>query len=151
MWHFVHWLLKPEAAPNCMTHNPALYWFGYRVNPHTVYLSSCIFFSAMRAWSCCCWASLCFATDFSKFLAPIAWEGRETIAHVFFSWSNRRMWRIQHPWSTQDCNFWQNISIYIELTFIFSVSASFASSSTSSIKPPTIFWNWPISAKNKEK
>ena len=35
-----------------------------------------------------------------------------------------------------------------KLTFIFSVSASFANSSTSSIRPPTIFWNWPISAKD---
>lgn len=42
----------------------------------SVYLSSCIFFSAMRAWSCCCWASRCFATDFSRFLAPIAWRTR---------------------------------------------------------------------------
>lgn len=38
----------------------------------TSYLSSCIFFSAISAWSCCCWASLCFAIDLSKFRAPIA-------------------------------------------------------------------------------
>jgi hypothetical protein len=36
------------------------------------YLSSCVFFSAIRACSCCCWASLCFAMDFSKFRAPMA-------------------------------------------------------------------------------
>lgn len=44
-----------------------------------VYLSTCIFFSAIRASSCCFWASLCFATNFSRFLAPMAWIGRQTV------------------------------------------------------------------------
>lgn len=42
---------------------------------------------------------------------------------------------------------WNSLSIAAKLTFIFSVSASLANSSTSSIRPPTIFWKWPISAK----
>jgi hypothetical protein len=36
------------------------------------YLSSWTFFSAIKACSCCCSVSLCFSTDFNKFLDPIA-------------------------------------------------------------------------------
>lgn len=45
---------------------------GKTIKHMSVNLSSCILFSAIRACSCCCWASRCFATDFSRFLAPIA-------------------------------------------------------------------------------
>ena len=34
--------------------------------------SSCVFFSAISALSCCCCASLCFAIDFKRFLEPMA-------------------------------------------------------------------------------
>lgn len=36
------------------------------------YLSSSIFFSAIRACSCCVFASLCLRIEFNKNLAPIA-------------------------------------------------------------------------------
>ena len=39
------------------------------------YLSSWALFSAIKAFSCCCCNSLCFAMDFNWFLEPIAWKG----------------------------------------------------------------------------
>lgn len=48
-----------------------------------VYRSCCSCFSAIRVWSCCCWASRCFATVFSRFRAPIAWmEMKENFSNI---------------------------------------------------------------------
>lgn len=56
---------------------------------NSVYRSCCSFFSAIRVWSCCCWASRCFATVFSRFRAPIAWMEMKENGELFSNISNK--------------------------------------------------------------
>ena len=129
------------------------------------YRSSCVFFSAISALSCCCCASLCFAIDFKRFLEPIAWniwkiyqlllfnlqDSKFDFWHkeVIFIWIWTRE-RISPRRQHSPCITGINKSAYFMIlqctfTFIFSFSTSLAKASTISINPPTIFWNSPIS------
>lgn len=56
---------------------------------NSVYRSCCSCFSAIRVWSCCCWASRCFATVFSRFRAPIAWMEMKENDDLFSNISNK--------------------------------------------------------------
>lgn len=65
-------------------------------------------------------------------------------------WTNSTKGDQRNPFNRMGW-WWAKWKLPEVLTFIFSVSTSLDSSSISSIRPPTIFWNWPISGKETKK
>lgn len=138
---------------------------------NSVYRSCCSFFSAISAWSCCCWASRSFATVFSRFRAPIASMEIKENGDLFGNISNKpheppksqQSVKKSVAWSAEwlpkspktvlkeplFCEHDRNMmtSAGSLHTFIFSVSTSLVISSFTSIRPSTIFWYWLISAR----
>ncbi|CAB1348314.1 unnamed protein product [Coregonus sp. 'balchen'] len=85
--HILYYPFPTEPHPGPQTQKErytlAVIYAPYLLVPlMLLFTMLCIVFSAIRAWSCCCWASLCLATDFNRFLAPIAWEKEAVQQHV---------------------------------------------------------------------
>lgn len=107
------------------------------------YLSNWIRFSLSTASNCCSKDCLCLATDFSRFLEPIAWVLKrrfKILSSVNFSLQQATDFLNQ---------LWKQRGMHACITFIFSISTSLDKLSTMPINPSITFWKSFISETNK--